>query len=777
MNKFFLFSAIFLLFLPLFSLQVDDVAVEGTIRTEQSILTQYFKEKRDYSEKEINEILEKIIAIEIFEDVSIYYDDTKHLLKFKVVEFPIIRSVKFSGNKKIDNDDIKEVLTVKKNELLDMNKISKNTAAILGVYHDKGFLSATVDADVALNKEKQEVNIDFKISEGKKSRVKKVTIVGNKYLSEAELKKYMAVQEDGLFSIFNDGGYKKSALEESMGAITYLYNENGFVDVKVSKPTVTISKDKRDIYISYIVEEGKRYKVGEYAVEGDPLDSGKLPDMKFTQKPGEWYQHSKTIRDFENLKKIYGNEGYPFVEILPGRHLNDREQSVDMNFIVRKGEKCFIEEVSFTGNDRTRDKVLRREMEISEGDLFNYSRQKESEYNLKRTGFYDEVKIEVVKGSSPNMAKMVVTVKERKSGTFNVGAGFSSFESFLFNAKVEQNNFLGYGQSLSLAGQLSRMRREVSLSFYEPWFVDSNVSFNVSFYYRYLNYDSDIYEYYADYSQNSFGFSVTFGIPLAKYLRAYLGYKLKKVDINGATEHQMNYLYRDIFSSGLTARLALDMRNDRMYATKGIYVIGGAEYFPRWMGSDEDILNLDFNFRWYQELFLGVVFRTNIELGYNIHLQNKPLPYAERFKLGGMYSVRGYPFYSIGPNHDRSDTDYNIPTDGKDPTSSTYPYIIGGDKQFIMNNELEIPIVKSMRISIVGFVDLGNSWAKDEHLFYINSKDKDIYDLPLGVLWSAGFGLRWVTPMAPLSFEWGFPLTPRPGDPKFQFEFNIKNSF
>ncbi len=180
MNKFFLFFAVFILFFPLFALQVDDVAVEGSVRTEQSILTQYFKEKRDYSEKEINEILEKIIAIEIFEDVSVYYDDAKHLLIFKVVEFPIIRSVKFSGNKKIDNDDIKEVLTVKKNELLDMNKISKNTSAILGVYHDKGFLSATVDADIAVNKEKQEVNIDFKISEGKKSRVKKVTIVGNK---------------------------------------------------------------------------------------------------------------------------------------------------------------------------------------------------------------------------------------------------------------------------------------------------------------------------------------------------------------------------------------------------------------------------------------------------------------------------------------------------------------------------------------------------------------------------------------------------------------------
>ena len=284
MNKFSVFLLVLLFALQLFPMQVDDVAVEGAVRTEQSILTQYFKEKRDYSEKEINEILEKIIAIEIFEDVSIYYDDAKRLLIFKVVEFPIIRSVKFSGNKKIDDDDIKEVLTVKKNELLDMNKISKNSAAILNLYHDKGYLSATVDADVDLNRKRQEVKIDFKISEGKKSRVKKVTIVGNKYLEESELKKYMTVQEDGLFSIFSDGGYKKTALEESMGAITYLYNENGFVDVKVAKPTVTISKDKRDIYISYFVEEGLRYKVGSYSIEGDPLDSGKMPDMKFTQK-------------------------------------------------------------------------------------------------------------------------------------------------------------------------------------------------------------------------------------------------------------------------------------------------------------------------------------------------------------------------------------------------------------------------------------------------------------------------------------------------------------
>ncbi len=777
MKKFLIVTVLLLLLCKISALTVENVQVEGNIRTETSVLTRPFTKGNEFSEEEIDKILKEVIDLGIFQDISVFYSQEKKTLIFKVVEFPIIKEVKITGNKKIDLDDIKEVVTVKKNELLDTTKVNRNTTNIINLYRDKGYLMASVEADIVRNEERKEVSVEFKINEGKKSRVKKVTIVGNKNLTDQFIKSNLNTQEDGLFSYFQDGGYKKEQLEEDVARIMYFYSDEGYVNVKVNKPVLTISPDKKDIYVTFVVTEGLRYKAGDLKISGDTLESGEYPKIKFTQKKGSWYKHTHLIRDVERIKAMYGDEGYPFVNIYPDRDLNDKDRIVNLDFVINKGHKANVERIDISGNERSRDKVIRREMVIFEGELYNYTNQKRSEERIKRTGFYDEVKIEIKEGSAPDLVKILVTVKERKSGTFNVGAGFSTFESFVFNAKIDQNNFLGYGQNLSLSGQASKIKREISLSFYEPYFFDYDLSFSASFYYRYLNYDSSIYEYYADYSQNSYGFSLTFGVPFWTYFRAYTGYRLKKVDISGKTEHQMNYLYRDIFASSLEFMLSVDTRNDRMFATKGIYSIASLEIAPKIFGSDEDIMKLDFNFRFYQELFLGVVFKSNLEMGYNIHLENKSLPFAERFRLGGMYSIRGYPFFSIGPKHDGNGTNYNVPTDGKDPTSSTYPYVIGGDKKFVMNNELEIPIVKQMRLNFVGFLDVGNTWAKNENMFYINTKKYDEYDLPLGLFWSAGFGIRWVTPIAPLSFEWGFPLTPRPGDPKFQFEFNIKNSF
>lgn len=776
-SKFIISVAILFFFSGIYALKVEKVEVEGNIRTEISVITQPFSAKDEFSEEEIDRILKEVIDLNIFQDISVKYDEMAKVLKFKVVEFPVISEVKFSGNKKIDLDDIKEVVTVKKNELLDTAKISRNVTAIMDLYRDKGFLMAIVNADKKTDEKKRETTVEFKITEGKKSRIKKITIVGNKNLTDSFIKSNLNTQEDGLFSYFQDGGYKKQLLEEDVARVMYFYNDEGYVNVKVNKPVLTISPDKKDIYITFVVNEGLRYKIGKLSISGDPQDNGKIPDFKFTQKKGEWYKHTSLIRDVERIKAIYGDEGYPFVNIYPDRNLDDVNRMVDLDFVINKGRKCSIERIDLSGNDRSRDKVIRREMVVYEGELYSYTGQKRSEERIKRTGFYDEVKIEIKEGSAPDKVKLLVTVKERKSGTFNVGAGFSTFESFVFNAKIDQNNFLGYGQNMSLSGQISKIKRELSLSFYEPYFFDYDLSFSATFFYRYLNYDSDMYEYYADYSQNSYGFSLTFGIPFWTYFRTYFGYRLRMVDINGTTEHQMARLYRDLFTSSVELSLSVDTRNDRQFASKGIYTTGSVEVAPRFLGSDEDILKLDFNFRFYQELFWGIVFKSNLEMGYNIHLQNKSLPFSERFRLGGMYSIRGYPFYSIGPVHDGSDTDYNVPSDGTDPVSGTSPYVIGGDKKFVLNNELEIPIVKAMRLNFVAFLDVGNAWAKNENMFYINTTKFDKYDLPLGMFWSAGFGVRWVTPIAPLSFEWGFPLTPRPGDPKFQFEFNIKNSF
>ncbi|MBO4441601.1 hypothetical protein J5834_05735, partial [bacterium] len=302
MSRFFAFLILLSLFLPLGAFQVDSVEVVGNHRTEGSIVTQYFDEKRDYSEKEIDEILAKIIDVKVFEDISVYYDDVKKALIFKVLEYPIIKSVRFSGNKKIDKDDINEVLTLKKNELLDNHKIAKNVENIVRLYHDKGFLMVLVDPEIVTDEKKREVSIDFKIVEGGKSRVKKIVITGNEHIDENTIKEFLTTQEDGLFSFAKDGGYKKSDLEEDVAKITYLYNEEGFVNVKVAPPTVTVSPDKRDLYITYVVEEGLRYRKGKFTISGDTLDSGEMPQKKFRQKSGEWYKHSLVIRDFEDIK-------------------------------------------------------------------------------------------------------------------------------------------------------------------------------------------------------------------------------------------------------------------------------------------------------------------------------------------------------------------------------------------------------------------------------------------------------------------------------------------
>jgi outer membrane protein insertion porin family len=488
-------------------------------------------------------------------------------------------------------------------------------------------------------------------------------------------------------------------------------------------------------------------------------------------KKGEWYKHSYLFKDIDMIKRKYGDEGYPFVTVVPERKINSKNKTVSFIYHIQKGNKCNVGRIEIVGNKSSKDKVIRRELKLFEGELYTYSGQKISEIRLKRTGFYDEVKITLKQGKNKKLVNVLVTVKERKSGTFNVGAGYSSFDGIQFNAKIQQSNFLGYGQTISFQGQASKIRKELSFSIYEPYFMDYNISLNTSAYFRHYAYDSSYYGYYADYSQDSYGFGLIWGIPLGDYFNVYFGYKLDQVSIGGAAKKQMAFLFRDMFTSALQFMFAFDSRNDRMFPTHGIYTMISTEIDPIFMGSNENFLKLSYNFRFYHPIFWKFVYRVNFDLGWNRQLDNKELPYSERFKLGGVFSLRGYPYSSIGGEP------IGVSDNGSSPVSRLHPYIIGGDKKIVINNEIEVPLIEKMRLKFVTFLDIGNAYSENENFFYLNGKGTNKYNLPLGMFWSAGFGIRWVTGIAPLSFEWGFPLTPRPDDPKFMFEFNFKNSF
>ncbi len=758
--------------LPVSAVEIKQVAAEGCARTECSLLTKPFEGKSALTEGELDVILRSFYASKLYQHVELRYDLDTSLLRVVVVEQPVVSSVVIRGYDNVDLEDIEKVIDLKKNELVSLDKIRRNLQKIGDLYKEKGYLMVRTAHELTVNEKNNEAALVISIIEGERSRVRKITVSGNVFLSDDFIKERLNTQEEGLFSFFKDEAYKKELLEEDQARIMYLYNEEGFVNVRVSRPIVTISPDRKDVYINFIVTEGERYKVKTVTVAGDTLDKGEYPVYEPRLTKEKWYRHTDLIADLDALKTFYGDEGYPFVTVMPERIPNDKDKTLEVTYHVQKGKKCKVERIEMTGNDRSRDKVIRREMRLYEGELYTYSGQKHSENLIRRTGFYDEVTITLKEGSDPELVKVIVKVKERKSGTFNVGAGFSSFESFVFNARVDQNNFLGFGQTISLVSQFSAMRQEVNLSLFEPYFFDYNVFMSTSFYFVKFDYSSLDSSYYADYEDNRLGYSLIFGYPITDSLSVSGGYRIDKVWLKGGAKDQMQFMFRDMLTSSVLARLTWDSRNDRMFPTKGIYSSLGIEMSPRIFGSDDDILTLDFNFRWYQRLFWELIYKVNITAGWKKDFSGNRLPVSERYRLGGLFSVRGYPYNSIGPAEG-----LRIVDDPGDPTSSTYSYTIGGDKQVIMNNELEVPILKEMRLNLVAFLDVGNAFNEDENLFYINNKGHNKYGLPLAMFWSAGFGIRWVTPIAPLSFEWGFPITPRPGDPVYMFEFNIKNSF
>ncbi|HOW52097.1 MAG TPA: outer membrane protein assembly factor BamA [bacterium] len=754
------------------AVEIRQVVTDGCVRTECSIIAKHFEGKSALTEGELDVILRTLYASKLYQHVEMRYDIDTSVLRVIVVEQPVISAITIKGYDKIDLEDIEKVVDIKKNELIDLDKIQRNLQKIADLYKEKGYLMVRVVHDLTINEKNNDAALVLSITEGDRSRVRKISISGNAFLSDDFIKERLNTQEDGLFSFFKDEGYKKELLEEDQARIMFLYNEEGFVNVRVSRPIVTISPDRKDIYINFIVTEGERYKIRSVTVTGDLLEKGEYPKYDPRLTKDKWYRHSELIADLDALKTFYGDEGYPFVTVLPDRVPNEADKTLDVTYHIQKGNKCRVERIEITGNDRSRDKVIRREMRLYEGEWYTYTGQKRSEGLIKRTGFYDETTITLREGSTPELVRVIVKVKERKSGTFNVGAGFSSFESFVFNARIDQNNFLGYGQTISLVSQFSAIRQEVNLSLFEPYFFDYDVFMNTSFYFVKFDYSSLDSTYYADYEDNRLGYSLIFGYPITDNLSISGGYRIDKVWLKGGAKEQMSFMFRDMLTSSVLTRLTWDSRDDRMFPSKGLYSSVGIEMSPRIFGSDDDILTLDFNFRWYQRLFWDLIYKVNVTTGWKKDFSGNRLPVSERYRLGGLFSIRGYPYNSIGPGDG-----LRIIDDPGDPTSSVSPYTIGGDKQVIINNELELPILKEMRLNLVAFLDVGNAFNEDENLFYIDNKGHNKYGLPLAMYWSAGFGIRWVTPIAPLSFEWGFPITPRPGDPVYMFEFNIKNSF
>lgn len=729
-----------------------------------------------------------IFRLRYFQDVRVEAEAVEGgvILVITVVEKPAIREVKLKGNKKVTVEDIKEVMTVKAFSILDEAKVRSTVTAVEDLYLEKGFFLAEIDVvyDAGAT---NEVTVTFDITEGKKVLVKRIDLVGNEALKDQYIKQRLQTKISGpIPGPDGQGTYRRDVLETDTEIIAYLYSAFGYVEADVGRPEVFLSPDKRWIYVTVHIDEGPQYRVGTIDFRGDldpelGLSPEELEELIKT-KPGEIYNRAQIGEDVQKIVDAWSEHGFAFANVIPLPRQDRDRKVIDLVFDISKGEVVYLEDVVITGNLATWDKVIRREVSIIEGEKFRGRAIEETRRRLMRLGYFEDVKITTPRGDGENKLDLAIDVTEKPTGTFSLGAGFSSVESFVFTANVSRQNFLGLGYTMALNANLSLGRnlvengffngdnsqQNISVQFIDPYFLDTR--WTAAFSLFAVNRNVFVNEF-------SRGFNISFGHYLDKANDAQfsLRYSLEDRGLNGLLQSQKEryggQLYRSGTKSSLTASISWDKRDDRIAPTNGFYLNGSLEWAGGFrvdenrnlnlLGGDFRFLKLQGNARFFKDLGTPlVVFRYNLSVGWIYSTDGTIVPFTERYRSGGINSIRGFSPLSLGPRIRH--------IVNSDPNHSSRTSAVGGTMSLVQNVEIEFPLIPPAQVRGVVFLDAGNAFGG----LYGNEPFR-FEEIRL----SAGFGVRWNSPMGPLRFEWGFPLAPKPGERSQVFEFTIGSFF
>jgi outer membrane protein insertion porin family len=763
---------------------VQEVRVEGNRRVEADAIRGAMTNKKGkpFDPRSVGKDVRGVMKLGLFSDVVVEVEGKKDapVLVVKVVERPTVRESKITGNDELSDDDLKDTVTLKAGAVLDRAAAQRDVKKIQEKYVEKGYFLAEVTYKVEERPDNQ-VDVVYAVNERAKVQVKEVRFIGNAHVPADDLLSVMQTRPGGYLAFLTTAGtYKEEALQRDVQALQATYLDRGYVNVKIGRPSVALSPDRSFIFVTIPVEEGERYRIGEVKFAGQLLDQEPKLRKILRTKKGEWFNRSEVGQDIFALGDVYKDLGYAYANVTPLTDTDPAKKTLGLTFEVEPGVVTTFERIEVVGNEKTRDKVIRRELRIFEGERFSGTGLKVSKQRVNALGFFETVEISTKRGSADDKIVALVEVKERPTGTFQIGAGFSSYENFILTGQISQQNFFGWGQTLSLQVQWSSVRQLGQIQFVEPYFLDTRWTFAF-----------DVYMtegIYTTFTRRSAGGSMTWGYELsglqewwrfARYLedmRLFATYTNERVDVTSAA---LSTTARDQFTSGTTssARLSLqwDKRDNRIFPTKGFYLQASAEAAPPFLAPSTFFgqkVNLftryAFDARYYHPLVLGFVARAKLTLGLIRDWdRDHPVPVSEMYYVGGINSVRGYRYLSISPRR-------TVMSSNVGDASST-EISVGGDKQAILNLELEFPLFQNVGIRGVIFADAGNAFAPGAW------SDPAVR---MSLYRSFGFGFRWFSPIGPLRFEWGFPLDRRKDrvtgeyiDEPLDFQFTIGNFF
>ncbi|MCJ8277321.1 MAG: outer membrane protein assembly factor BamA, partial [Bdellovibrionales bacterium] len=471
-----------------FAKNVDAIQIKGNRKIEKAAIQEKLQSKvgQKLRIKNVKKEVQDLFKTGYFQDIQVEEKAGKKggvNLVYTVKEKPSVVKVSYSGNSELDEEELGELTKLKIFEIIDYAKITKGVSEIQKAYEEKGYYLAKVSYEVKQDKENDGVRVVFNIQENDQVLVKRVTFLGNTKVPSSDLKARMLTQEGGLFSgISGSGTFKKDAFEQDIQLISFLYFNKGYVQAKVSRPEVTVTPDKKGIYITIRVEEGEQFNTGEVSFSGDLLFSSE--ELMETAKidESEIFVYETVQADIRALTAKYGDLGYAYTNVLPRTFIRDKERKVDIVYEFDKGSKVYFGTINVIGNTRTRDKVVRRELRIGEGELYNETRKRESIDNVRRLGYFEQVQFNSkTPPGRDDLMDIDIVVKERNTGSFQIGAGYSSFSGMILNAQLNQTNFLGRGHTVGLQIDYSELQKRYRLNFTEPYFMDTlwSVGFDI----------------------------------------------------------------------------------------------------------------------------------------------------------------------------------------------------------------------------------------------------------------------------------------------------------
>ena len=796
--------------------RISKVQVVGNLRVAASDIRTTMQSRRGQTcrDSRVQDDARALWDMQFFDDVSISAEERPSgdvILIVQVKERPAIGEIAYDGTSEVSDSDLEDdVVTLRIGEILSLPEIERQITKIRDHYAEEGHYLARVSYKLD-SLPNNEVRVRFVINEGAEVTVRRIQFVGNKNLSDSDIEAFMRTSETGFFSFLSSSNtFNQKHFDEDVQRIQLLYYDRGYLTVDVGTPRIELTPDREFIDVTIPITEGPRFRIGKLKVaeigdegqEVEPLGGRKALRDMLQLGPGDWFSSTKIREDIMDVTRHYRDRGYARVQITPRTDLqmdsakksapedspknskDEKPPTVDITVEIQRGPPVTIERINIRGNSKTRDKVIRREMRIAEGELYNQTLIENSKRRILALGYFERVDFSEETGTSGDRLVINVEVAEKPTGQFQLGAGFSSIESFILTGQVQEQNIFGHGQTLALQLQLSGIRQLVQISFVEPYLFDTTWTGVFEFY--------KTIQQFSDFERDTTGGGLTLGHPfLHENLRLFAKYKLEYVDINARTggtffgnaqglnifqRLPLDNLFRDGFTSSVKLSLVWDSRNNRVLATDGIHTSASVEVADKYLGSENVYTRYRAFFRAYKEVFDPFVLRFNLEWGYIHSRLDDGVPIFERFRLGGIFNVRGYGLNQLGPR-------IGIPR-GTDPnaTPSAVGVPVGGNMQLYYNLELEFAIVDEVGIRGVFFVDGGNAWNMESALAIPADLNDDTTDPrlgfnPLHLRHAVGLGIRWISPMGPLRFELGFPISPRSYEDDSRFEFTIGYPF